>query len=93
MKKFTCTLKSITYGKQYEAMLIKSPVLGTYLTYKYVLDGKTCSRAYNESDMLDFTAFADKTAMFATERMHKENDSTVRELWQIEDIKEIAKAK
>jgi hypothetical protein len=43
--------------------------------------------------MLDFTAFDDKTAMFVTERMHKENDSTVRELWQIEDIKEIAKAK
>ena len=93
MKKFTCTLKSLTYNKQYTALLIKSTVLGTCLIYKYVHDEKTYTQTYNQADMLDFTAFDDKTALFVTERMHKENESTVQELWQIEDLKEIAKTK
>ena len=93
MKKFTCTLKSLTYGKQYAATLIKSPVLGTHLIYQYVHEERTQTKTYTQADMLDFTAFDDKTAMFVVERMHKENDSTVRELYQIEDLKEIAKTK
>ena len=93
MKKFTCTLKSLTYGKQYTATLIKSPVLGTYLMYQYVYEERTKTQTYTQDDMLDYTAFDDKTAMFVVERMHKDNDSIVKELWQIEDIKEITKVK
>ena len=93
MKKFTCTLKCLTYNKQYPAMLIKSTALGTLLTYKYEFDERVQNKTYTDADMLDFTAFDDKTAMFVIERMHKENESIIKELWQIEDIKEIAKAK
>lgn len=91
MKKFNCTLKNTTYGKQYNAMLVKTNAFDL-ITFEYLYEEKKAVKTLYSKDMKDFTIFADNTANFYTERLDKEGN-TVIELWQVEKLKEIEKMK